>query len=204
MRLRLLTIVGTMALALGVPSAALAHRGHGHHHHHKSKSKAHHANFHVRNIRPTGTTPPAPPTGTPTTPPAEENAGTVTSYEKEVLTLTLKDNSTVSGKVTADTHIKCISPATTPTTEPPNEGPGDDNGAGDDQERGDMNQSGGGWGDHKDGGDDDGQQGQSSSTPEPPCDTSSLTPGTVVHSAQLRIGPSGNEWECIVLVRPSS
>lgn len=201
MRLRLLTIVGTMALALAVPSAAVAHNGRGHHHHHKNHSKAHHAKFRVRNIGPSGTTP-APSTGTPTTPPTEENAGTVASYEKEVLTLTLKDNSTVSGKVTADTRIKCISPAT--TSEPDNEGPGDDNGAGDDQSRGDMNQSEGGWGDHK-GGDDHGEWGQQkSTTPEPPCDTSSLTPGTVVHSAQLRIGASGNEWECIVLVRASS
>ncbi|HEX5310022.1 MAG TPA: hypothetical protein VFW38_13200 [Solirubrobacteraceae bacterium] len=201
MRLRLLTIVGTMALALGVPSAALAHNGRGrHHHHHRNRSRAHHAKFRVRNIGP-GSSGSAPSTGTPTAP-TEENAGTVSSYEKEVLTLTLKDNSTVSGKVTADTHIKCISPAS--STEPGNEGPGDDNGAGDDQSRGDMNQSDGGWGGHKDGGDDHGEWDQQQSTPEPPCDTSSLTPGAVVRSAQLRVSPLGSEWECIVIVRSSS
>lgn len=199
MRLRLLTVVGTMALALAVPSAALAHHGRGHHHHHKGK--AHHASFHVVNIGPSSatTTPPAPSAGTPSAPPTEENAGTVASYEKEVLALTLKDGSTVSGKVTADTHIRCISP--TASTEPGDGEQGEDNGQGDDQERGDTSQSGEGWGDRKDDGG-DGEDGSTSTTPEPPCDTSALVKGAVVRSAQLRIGPAGNEWECIVLVRP--
>lgn len=190
MRLRLLTVVGATALALAVPSTALAHR---HGHHHRDRGRAHHAKFHVVNLGTDSSTSSGTTTGTP----AEENAGTVASYEKEVLTLTLKDGSTVSGKVTADTHIRCIAPNT--TSEPGSEGSGDDNGQGDDQDRGDMSQSGGGSGDHKDGGDDDGAQ----STPEPPCDTSALTTGAIVRGAQLRIGPAGDEFEFIVLVRSS-
>lgn len=203
MRLRLLTVVGTMALALAAPSAALAH--HGHHHHHSNKSKAHHAKFRVENITPSGTVTPATPGGSvPTTSPTEENAGTVASFENEVLTVTLKDGSTVSGKVTSDTRIRCVSPGT--TSEPATEGSGDDNGAGDDQSRGDMSQSGEqkdgaqNDGEQKDGGDDNGEA--PATAPEPPCDTSSLVKGAVVRAGQLRIGPSGNEWEFVVLVRP--
>lgn len=198
MRQRLLTIVGTTALALAGPSAALAHRGHGHHHHHRDRG--HHARFHVVNIGASNSTP----SGTPGTP-SEENAGTVASYEKEVLTLTLKDGSMVSGKVTGDTHIRCISPNA--TSQPADEGPGDDNGQGDDQGGGDMNQSGGQWQGHGGRGDDfggdNGQQG-SHEPPEPPCDSSSLVKGAVVRSAQLRIGPSGNEFDCILLVRTTT
>jgi hypothetical protein len=193
MRLRMLTIVGMLALALAVPSAALAHHGRGHHHHHK----AHHAKFRFEHVGPTGvsgptttpTTPTMPPSGTP--PPS---AGKVTSFEKEVLTITLNDNSTVSGKVTSDTRIKCVSATPPPTTEPGEDNQGDDDGQGDDQNRGDMSQSG----DHKDGGDDDNEEGVAS---EPPCDTSLLTAGREVRSAELRIGPSGTEFENIVLVR---
>ena len=55
MRLRLLTVMGALALALALPSAALAHHGRGHHHHHKSsKHGAHHANFRFRHIGATG------------------------------------------------------------------------------------------------------------------------------------------------------
>jgi hypothetical protein len=128
----------------------------------------------------------------------------VTSYSTttNVLELTLNDKSTVSGKVTSDTRIECVSATPASTTEPGDESPSDDSGQGDDQSRGDMSQGdqsdeGSGWGDHKDGGDDDGEEG----TAEPPCDSSLLVPGAVVRAAELRIGPSGNEFESIVLVR---
>jgi hypothetical protein len=214
MRRSILTVLGLLAIALAVPSAALAHHGRGHHHH---KAKGHHqaklrfmhigANGTSLTGSPTSTAPTAPttPTTTPTTPPPE-NAGKVTSYTGGVLTLTLNDGSTVSGKVTEDTRIGCVK--ATPTTPPSgtpgsDQGPGDDNGQGDDQSRGDTNQQGdqgsGEWqGDHGNGSDDDEEvQG----TPEPPCDSSALVAGAVVRAAELRIGPSGNEFESILLVR---
>jgi hypothetical protein len=195
MRLRLLTVVGALALALAVPSAALAHHGRGHHHH-----KAHHARFRFEHIGPSGlsgpTTTPSQPAApsTPTTTP--ENAGKVASFEKEVLTITLNDGSTVSGKVTSDTRIECVS--ATPTTEPGDESPGDDSGEGDDQSRGDMSQSG--EGDRKDDGGEDSGDDDAPAAAEPPCDTSLLTAGREVRSAELRIGASGTEFENIVLV----
>jgi hypothetical protein len=202
MRRTLLTVVGVLALTLAVPGAALAHHGHGRHRHLHHKAKGHHARFRFVHIGASGTSTgasgPTGPTG-PAGPPPPENAGKVTSYVNNVLTLTLNDNSTVSGKVTERTRIRCVK-ATPPTgTEPPDEGLGDDNGQGDDQSRGDMSESGGSWGDHKDDGDDD-DDGETGAA-EPPCDTSLLVPGAVVRAAELRIGPGGTEFESIVLVR---
>lgn len=203
MRRTLLTAVGVLTLALAVPGAALAHHGHSRHHkgHH---GKAHHARFRFEHIGPTGvsagTTGPTGPTG-PSGPPAPENAGTVVSYSTttNILEVKLGDESVVKGKVTENTRIECVK--ATPPTEagPTDESPGDDSGEGDDQSRGDMSQSGEGWGDHKDGGDDDG--GEVSAATEPPCDSSLLVPGAVVREAELRIGPGGTEFESIVLVR---
>ena len=211
MRRSILTVVGLMALALAVPSAALAHHGRGHHHH---KSQARHARFiHVgaSGVNVSGSSAPAPATtpAAPTTPPAPENAATVKSYTGGVLTLTLNDGSTVSGKVTEDTQIGCVkaTPATTPSGTPGtgDQSQGDDNGQGDDQSRGDMSQEGGqdagNWqhGGQGDGGGDNQEEVQGS--PEPPCDSSALLAGALVRSAELRIGASGNEFENVLLVR---
>jgi len=204
MKRSLLTAVGVMALVLAVPSAALAHNGRVHHRH-----KAHHAKFRIVHIGSTATaptTPTAPSTTAPTTPPAPENAGTVASYTGGVLTLTLNDGSTVSGKVTNDTRIGCVKATPTqPVGGPPtDESPGDDNGQGDDQSRGDMSQGDQGSGEEQQGddgnsGDDDGDEVQG--TPEPPCDSSALVTGAIVRAAELRIGPGGTEFESILLVR---
>jgi len=230
MRRVLLTAASLAALTLTAPAVALAN--HRHHHHHKSPS--HHATVSFRHIGPVTAGPVAPPTApgagpkatTPTTAPAttEENAGKVASYTNGVLTLTLGDGSSVSGKVTAGTRIECVSATPTPPTTGPgdDEGAGDDNGLGDDQGEGDRNQEGG-QGDHHEGdqqspmhaagssqsaggqdngggGDDQGDGTQPSAT-EPPCDTSALIPGAVVREAELRIGPGGTEFESVELVR---
>jgi hypothetical protein len=204
MKRSLLTVVGIMAIALAVPSVALGHHGRGHHHRHKGRMKAHHAKFRIVHIGAATTTAP---TGTPTTPPAPENAGAVASYTGGVLTLTLNDGSTVSGKVTADTRIGCIKATPTPPAgtegQPTDEGPGDDNGQGDDQNRGDMSQQGdhesSEW--HGDQGNDDDDDDGGPGVSEPPCDSSALVPGAVVRAAELRIGPGGTEFESVWLVR---
>ncbi len=205
MKRSLLTVTGITALALAMPGAALAHHGRSHHHHHhKAKVHAHHAKFRMVHIGSATTVPPPAPT-TPPTPPTPNNAGTVTSYTNGVLTLTLNDGSSVSGKVTNETRIRCVKavPTTPPSTEPGTEGPGDDNGQGDDQNRGDMSQGQGDHGQgewqHGDDGDDDG--GPGAGEPEPPCDSSSLVAGAVVRAAELRIGPGGTEFESVWLVR---
>lgn len=208
MRRNILTAVGLMALALAAPSAALAHRGRGHHRHHK----AHHAQIRFMHIGSAGTKVTASPnSATPTapTPPAATpaNAGAIASYTGGVLTLTLADGSTVSGKITEDTRIECVPQASSgppsDTPGPPTDrGTGDDNGSGDDQSRGDMNEpgdkgSGAGQQDSQ-GGDDDEEEVKASA--EPPC-SSLLLAGTAVRAAELRIGPNGNEFENVLLVR---
>jgi hypothetical protein len=185
MKRSLLTVTGmAAALALAMPGAALAHHGR---HHHKARAHAHHAKFRMVHIGSMTTTPPTTPTTTTPTPPTPENAGTVTSYTGGVLTLTLGDGSTVSGKVTSETRIECVkaTPTTPPITEPGDDGPGDDNGQGDGQQG-------------EDGGDDDGVP---AGAPEPPCDSSALVAGAVVRAAELRIGPGGTEFESVLLVR---
>jgi len=138
------------------------------------------------------------------------------SYTNGVLKLELSNKSMVEGNVTSSTEIQCVNAAATGTTpssgepEPSDQSPGDDNGQGDDQSRGDMSQQG----DQQSSSSDEPQQGedgqdssdddveaQSASAPEAPCDSSALTPGTLVRSAELRIGPSGSEFESLVLVR---
>ena len=206
MKRSLLTAVGIMVLALAVPSAALAHHGrrHHHHHHHKVRAKGHHAKFRIVHVGSPSGTPGSPPATPPATPPTPENAGTVASYTGGVLTLTLNDGSTVSGKVTSRTRIRCVKAAPAP---PPagteglsaNRGFGDDKGHGDDWSRDQQSDHGpSGWwhGDHGD--DDDGEDPHAS---EPPCDSSALVAGAVVRAAELRIGLGGAEFESVWLVR---
>lgn len=193
MRRSLLTVTGVTALALAVPGAALAHNGHGrhhHHHHHKVRAHAHHAKFRLVHVGPATSTP------APATTPTPESAATVTSYTNGVLTLTLKDGSTVSGKVTNETRIRCVK-ATPPPMMMPAQGTGDQ-GQGDDRDRGDMGRHDEhGSGDWRGGDDGDAPTVE----PEPPCDSSALVTGTVVRAAELRIGPGGTEFECVLLVR---
>jgi hypothetical protein len=218
MRRLLLVAAGLAALTVSAPATALA--SHGHHHHHKRKG--HHAKVRFEHIGPGGTTATGPGTVTsspsatpPATPTTTENAGKVASYTGGVLTLTLNDGSSVSGKVTNATRIECVSATAPPAGPgqgqdngpPNNNGPGDDNGAGDDNHQGD--QQGGGppptpsagapqWMQGEDG-NDDGEENPAAS--EPPCDTSALLAGAVVREAELRIGSGGTEFESIELVR---
>jgi hypothetical protein len=206
MRRVLLSTVALTALALTGPAAALANHGHHrHHHHHQAKRRGHHARVHFVHLGAgaTGTAgTPSPGDTSPTTAPPNENAGKVASYTGGILTLTLNDNSSVSGIVTNHTRIECIS-ASVPPTSGPGEGRDDDNGMGDDQSGSDRNQGAPQWrgsGEHgQDGGDDHGDDGPA--TTEPPCDSSALVAGAIVREAELRIGPSGTEFESIEIVR---
>src|SRR5258708_2940072 len=100
-RILLMAVTGS-ALALAAPGVASAHHGKRHHaRHHK---RAHLVKFGTASL---STTSSAPTTTTPTGQPA----GKVASFEKGVLTITLTDGSTVSGKVTEDTELGCRSAA---------------------------------------------------------------------------------------------
>jgi hypothetical protein len=209
-------------LAVLVPGmASAAQRG-------RSRTHAHHASTHHRHVRhlqiirfgsvaalpsagapagsrTTGSPSSAPrsdgPPATPGTP--APSAGTVLSFTGGVLTITLADGSTVSGKVTEATELQCQS-ATPPTgTED-----GGDEGSGSEGEgsggstegtppathvRGETRSSGEGEG-GQDG--EEGDHGEES----PACTTAALVPGAVVAEAELSVGSSGAVWDHVDLI----
>ena len=178
MRKIVLTVVATCAVVAFIPASALAH-GHGRHHHRDHHARIHHRQFgHAWGQA--GKT-------TPTSPSADQNAGTVQSFTNGVLTIALTSGPTVSGMVTPDTEIECRAPDTSVMQ---SHDRGDDNGGGDD--RGDQ-----GPGDDDQGnqgpGDDDNENGQN-------CDMRALTPGAVVHEARLSVSGAGANWDKVELV----
>jgi hypothetical protein len=212
------TALAVLACAL-LPSGALAHGHHHRHGHHHARRARHHGRglhaglFGASNgngPRPTGSGPsigsPAPIENVGPTPGSPEgNAGTVVSFTEGVLTIKVGEGekaTTVSGKVTEETEIHCIpAPAATPPTAPmtvhtsdnggwsdgrqgrqSDDEPGmgnDDQGSGDDQDSGDRNLEGG---EHCH------------------CSTANLTPGTIVHRAELLLDGSGATFREVVLV----
>jgi hypothetical protein len=100
-----------------------------------------------------------------------------------VLTITLNDGSTVSGGVTNDTELECTAPEDTQTTsEDGDSGGGDQSGDGDNS------------------GSDDNQAQENESDAESSCSTANLTPGAVIHEAELRITSAGSVWSKVDLV----
>lgn len=149
----------------------------------------------------TGTGPTQLSPSTPATPSSGETAGTVASFTGGVLTITLTDGSTVSGKVTEETELHC-QPATPPAqgTDPDEQGDESSGGNGEDEfsqggapgisSHGNDMSGGGGSG----GGEDDEQAQQS-------CTTAALVPGAVVREAELSVGGAGAVWEKIDLLQ---
>jgi hypothetical protein len=170
------TVAATMLMAGAIPASALAH--HGHHSKHQAR---HHAKFRRFGdvSQPTSTT-------------ASDNAGTVQSFQNGVLTIALNDGSTVKGMVTNDTELECTSTQPSTTMHDEGDGSGDQQGSGGD-DQGDNNQGDDNQGDDNQGEDQNENEAGS-------CSTSSLTPGTVVHEASLRIGGSGATWQKVELV----
>ena len=169
------TIASCFVLATG-PAAALA-RPHHHRHHHHARTERF------------GTLSTSTTTTSPTTPPAA--AGTITSFTNGVLTITLSDNSTVSGAVTPNTEIECQSSSATMGGDLATDGnPSDGSQGGGDSGQGSGTSDQGDGGDQ---GDDDGGQSQSS------CGTAALTPGATVLGAELEITSSGAVWTKIEL-----
>lgn len=197
------------ALALGAPDGASAaqHASARHHAHHARHRSRHAVQAHVIRF---GAAPAATvPATVPGSPPAgaEETVGTVSSFEGGVLTITLHDHSTVSGKVTEGTEIGCR-PAT------PSGGSEDDGaggGSSSPQQGGGSGgppvasarmsdvRSGSGQGDEGQQGqegDQGGQDGGGSS-----CTTAALVPGAVVAEAELSLSGAGAVWDHIELIQ---
>lgn len=197
---RMLLAAGASAtLALAAPGVADAHKSksacrHHHSHHGCTLSHAHHSRV-LRFGSPAsvngsaGTSTPA----TPTSP--QETAGTVVSFKEGVLTIKLKDDSTVSGKVTESTELRCTSASAA--------------GEGNDDDQGDDSSGDGGSshvissrGDDMSGDQGDDGAGDDDGAPSSgACTTEALTEGTVVAEAELKIGAGGAVWEHLELVK---
>jgi hypothetical protein len=198
MKRMLLMAVTSSVLALAAPTVASAHHAKHHGASHKRHAKrARVVTFGTATLTPASPTPTSP---TPTTL-TGETAGTVKSFEKGALTITLKDGTAVSGTVTEDTRLECQSATTTPTTG------GDDQGAGDDQNPSESGEHGAatahaadhgsqqGAGSSDDQGDGSGDGGQQS------CTTAALVPNAVVGEAELKLSSAGAVWEKVQLLQ---
>jgi hypothetical protein len=185
---RILLATATSALlALAAPGIASAHHAKRHHHAHKHAARARVLDFRAA-ASPT-------PATTPATPTAGESAGTVTSFEKGILTITLTDKTVVSGQVTEKTEIQCH-PAT-PSTGGDDQGSGDDENGAASGEHGSPGGDGSGAKAHDSSSGDDGEDGGSSA----PCTTAALVPGAVVHEAELSVSGSGAVWDKVDLIQ---
>jgi hypothetical protein len=181
-----------MVLAIA-PASALARHHHRRHHH-----RVHHAR-----IERFGSDV----SSTPTTSSPSENAGTVASFSGGVLTIKLGDGSTVSGMVTGDTELECTAPDQTQTAGDSGDGGAGDQNSGDEQSsgsdenqaQGSGDQSGEDQGDAAEQNDQAENENENDPGEENACATSSLTPGTVVRAAELRISSSGSLWKQLEL-----
>ena len=120
-------------------------------------------------------------TDAPATPSMADNAGTVASFDGTKLTIQLNDGSTVSGTVNNDTEIECQAADTSPSNFSSDDQGGDQNSG----DQGDINDQG------------DNNEMQN-------CDSSSLTPGAIVHEAELKLSGAGAVWDKVELVTSSS
>ena len=174
----IMTVASTAVLAVA-PGAALAQ------HHHRGK---HHRGHHRAHTERFG----APMSGSGTTSPSEDNAGTVASFSGGVLTLKLNDGSTVSGKATNDTEMECQSTQKEEMARDDG-GRGDDNsGDGDHGDSSGQNQTAGQDQNEANENENENENGQA-------CDSSMLTPGTVVREAELRVSSGGATWKKLEL-----
>ncbi|HVS28615.1 MAG TPA: hypothetical protein VHE14_03630 [Solirubrobacteraceae bacterium] len=179
-----------------LPCSALAKSRHGH-----ARAKSHHRKGHKKQVRlqrfgsPPGASNP-------------QNAGTVVSFANGVLTIRLTGADTVSGRVGNDTQVDCQTaqsappaqaddrvvgqqgdqgnqpaPQGTPPTNPGSGQHGDNQGDNANNDDGDANDA-----------DDQGDDAQS-------CDSTALTPGTVVREAELSIGSQGSTFKTVELVQ---
>jgi hypothetical protein len=174
-RLLYTLIAGALVAAL-IPATAL-----GRSHHRRHHARSHHARVHHRiRHRQFGHA------SDPATPSMSDNAGTVQSFDGTKLTILLADGTTTeTGIVNNDTEIECEAADMSGTSVQ-----GDDDQGGDNSGPGDQ-------GDDNDQGDDDNNEAQN-------CDTSALTPGAIVHEAELRLSGAGAVWDKVELLTSSS
>ena len=208
MRRILVTVAAATTILAVTPGLAMAHKHHRRHHRSHHAAQVHHRrSSHHRQVRherfgKASTSDQS--TGT---------AGTVTSFENGVLTITLTDGSTVSGAVDNSTEIECTAPANMQNS---GDNDGDDNGGSNQgEDNGGSNQGEDNGGNQGDAGDDQGDNGDNqgdngdnqgednNEDNAQMCDSSSLTTGTPVSEAELKVSSAGAVWQKVELMSAS-
>jgi len=197
-KLGLISVVAiSLVSMLALPALASAKAGHRHHSQrvrsHRGKDSRH--RFKASGPGSLGSTDTGAPGG-------QENAGVIASFDGTTLTINLYDGQTLSGVVSSSTEIEGC----------PNEGQqGSDDEAGDSgEESGDQGQSEGPVppqdsarqssaqgqaGEGQDQSDDNQGQGDDAAS----CSIATLTPGAIVHEAELEAGPNGELFHSVDL-----
>ena len=184
MRRILIAVVASAAVLAAAPAIVLAHDGHHQNRHHRRHDRRDRNERRARHEQ-AGSRHHSDNPGMPST------AGTVTSFNNGVLTITLNDGvTTETGAVTNDTNLKCEAPEN-------NQGNNGDN----DGDRGEARDDGG-PGPSGGGGDGNGDNGDDGGMGEQNCSTAALTPGAAVSEAELRISSTGAVWHEVELITP--
>jgi len=195
MRRVFFTAVASSALALAVSGVASAQHGKRHHSHRASSHKRHHRHAHIVRFGTLATaSTPSSSASSPAT--ASSPAGTVASFTGGVLTITLADKSTVSGKVTEQTELECQSPA--PTASASSHDGGDD-GDRHDSSGTSSQQAGSQRGDDEQGEEQGEDHGDDDQGAQHSCTTAALVTGASVQEAELSISSAGAVWHKVEL-----
>lgn len=186
-----LLAAGAFALALAAPGAAAAHHARGHH---ASRARGHHhhaAAARVVTFTSASSRRSADATA-PSSEPAPDTAGTISSFSGGVLAITLSDGTVVSGKLTERTEIECSAAATETSGdgERGESGDGDHGSGGDEVATAASEKTSSSAGESSDGGGDEGSE----SAGEETCTTAALVAGALVREAELRISSEGAVW----------
>jgi Ni/Co efflux regulator RcnB len=187
MRRMIMTAVATVSLA--APSAALAHNGERHHHHRGRHHHAHVLAFHAQAPAGSTTTGTSSPSSTPSS--TSDSAGTIASFTGGVLTITLNDGSTVSGKVTERTEIECPAASTGTSAPAPGSSSFGEREHGDDGHF-DNSNDGSNSGSDGQGGNCPGHEGDGAQNEH--CTSAALVPGASVKQAFLSVSSDGAAW----------
>lgn len=191
MRRILIALLMSGAVVVAAPTGAMAahHRSHHHARHHarshaRKHSRLRHERFGSRDQNQPGN--------------QSGPAGTVTSFANGVLTITLNDGSTVSGNVTDQTEIECMSSTASQQGDDGNDNNDASNQSGDGGQGGSSGGSGDDNGGNGDNGDDNGDNGDNGNGQM--CSTAALTTGTPVAEANLELSGSGAVWNRVELI----
>jgi hypothetical protein len=187
MRRYLFALLTSLAVLAAIPSASLA-KDHPNRDRHARHDRREHARRHARlhnRLERFGTGQ----GGTTATPaPTTSDAGTVQSFQNNVLVIKLNDGSTISGTIDRNTEVECE--AMDENVGRDDGGPGS-SGRGAGRDGGDRHGGDNGGGDGNRGGDDDGGNAN--------CLMALQTPGTAVRDASLSVSSAGSFWDRVDL-----